>query len=588
MFTFLVTFYLNFFLFLFWGVFLNVLNYSGLLNLDLFSFKNFRILFSRVSTRFLVILFSNLGVFNTLFLSLLLVFLFFFSKTFYFINYFIIYFFLFNFFLGFIFFIFFSFIRSKTTFVVSDSSFFSNHLFNLLFAIFFYSVTGLTSFEFCSFFDFSFFYFWGSDLFTLGLDLLSLFFVLLTVFIVYVAYGISYKNFLNFTKNNYNIYVSLLLLIEFFLVLTFSARSLLFFYFLFEVSLFPMVFLISRFGSKTRRFKASQYLLVYTVLGSIPILFSLFYLYSLMGSFSFMTLFSLESFFLNGTFSETLYLVWFLIFFGLAIKVPMFPLHIWLPEAHVEAPTAGSVILAGVVLKVAGYGFIRVLFFTFPSVTNYFLFFVLTLAFLSLFIASILAVGQVDMKRLVAYSSIAHMNVAVLGFFGGGTLGIIGAIILSLAHGFVSSALFILVGGLYERFGSRLINYYGGLSGLLPRMAFFFFFFMLANISMPPSLNFIAEFQIFTSLIASNIYYLTIFSLFFSVFFSAVYSVFLYNRVFFGELNLNIVNLQVKRLDFTFNENFFIFLLVIPVVFFGFYPSFLNFCCFNMLRLLYV
>lgn len=183
----------------------------------------------------------------------------------------------------------------------------------------------------------------------------------------------------------------------------------------------------------------------------------------------------------NNISSNKQLLLWFLIFIGFAIKIPMFPFHIWLPEAHVEAPTTGSVILASLLLKLGGYGFLRYLLPVLPKATQYFLPMVYTLSLLGIIYTSLTTLRQIDIKRIIAYSSIAHMNVVILGIFSTTIQGITGALVLMLAHGFVSSGLFFCVGVLYNRYHSRMINYFSGIVQVMPIFSFFFFFFFYSK-----------------------------------------------------------------------------------------------------------
>jgi proton-translocating NADH-quinone oxidoreductase chain M len=247
----------------------------------------------------------------------------------------------------------------------------------------------------------------------------------------------------------------------------------------------------------------------------------------------------------------------------------MVPLHLWLPLAHVEAPTGGSILLAGVLLKLGACGFLRVSLSIFPAATFYFLPFIKAIALFSVVYASWVALRQTDMKRLVAYASIAHMNIAVLGLFTNTKEGVMGAIVIFLAHGFVSSALFFLIGVLYDRHGSRLISYYGGLIQLMPITAFMFLFFSLANISFPLTMNFAGELLVMLSLIYHR---MTIFLIaaVASLVLGTAYSMWLYNRIFFGELK---TFYGVLYQDLDRRELFILVLLAFATLFFGLCPN---------------
>lgn len=302
---------------------------------------------------------------------------------------------------------------------------------------------------------------------TLGIDGISLFFLLLTTLLIPLCILISW-NSINFNLKEYLISF---LLIEFFLIWVFCVLDLLMFYIFFESILIPMFLIVGFWGSRERKILASYYFFLYTLLGSVLMLLSIIYIYIQVGTTDYETLLSFK-------FSETEQkFLWFTFFLAFASKVPMIPVHLWLPEAHVEAPTAGSVILAGVLLKLGTYGFIRFSLPIFPEASFYFAPFVYTISLIGIVYTSLTAIRQSDFKRIIAYTSVAHMNVVMLGIFSFNNLGIEGALLQSLSHGFVASALFVIIGVVYERYKTRLVKYYGGLVHTMPLYIFVFIFY---------------------------------------------------------------------------------------------------------------
>jgi proton-translocating NADH-quinone oxidoreductase chain M len=294
-----------------------------------------------------------------------------------------------------------------------------------------------------------------------------------------------------------------------------------------------MFILIGWWGSRERKSKAAYYLFLFTLFGSLFMLFALLYFFSALGTTSYNILTKAEYTL------EVQKVLWPAIFLAFAIKVPMLPFHIWLPEAHVEAPTAGSVLLAGVVLKLGGYGMIRYLLPIFPLGSLYYVPAASTLALMGAVYASLTALRQLDMKRIIAYSSIAHMNFGLLGLFSLTPEGFLGFYYLMLGHGLVSSALFFLVGVLYDRYHNRLYPYYSGLAMTMPLFASFFLFFIAANTAFPGTVNFAAEFLIFCGLVKTSTWILVLGGL--SLLGSTFFSFWLYNRLCFGTLNVTAI-----------------------------------------------
>jgi NADH-quinone oxidoreductase subunit M len=290
-------------------------------------------------------------------------------------------------------------------------------------------------------------------------------------------------------------------------------------------------------------------------------LLAIAYIYSVTGTFN---LEYLQAF--KFSFDQQIFL-WFAFFLSFASKIPMFPLHIWLPEAHVEAPTVGSVLLAGILLKLGVYGFLRYSLPLFPQACVYFTPLVYTLSLAGVIYSSFTAIKQTDLKKIVAYSSIAHMNLVVLGIFSGNVMGLEAAIFQSVSHGFVSSALFFLIGILYNRYHTRLLFYYGGVVHVMPLYVSFFLFFTLSNIAFPGTSSFVGEFLLLIGLFQENVFCSIFAGL--SVILSGAYSLWLFNRVAFGNLKSEFLKIYS---DITFKEFFILICLCIVSLYIGLLP----------------
>ncbi len=407
-------------------------------------------------------------------------------------------------------------------------------------------------------------YFQGSFLFSFwnmnvlfGVDFISMSLIVLTNLFIYLCV-LSLREADIYGKYKFNEILILLYFIQWGLVCAFSILDLLGFFIFFEATLVPIFLIILRGGSRERKARASFLIALYTLLGSIFMLFNIIYILNKFGSTNYIYLLSLNFSALDQK------ILWLTFFLAFAAKIPVFPFHIWLPEAHVEAPTIGSVILAALLLKLGIYGLIRFGLPLFPYGQEYFKHIIATLTICSFTYTNFAAIRQVDIKKVIAYSSVVHMNLIVLGLLCISVEGLDGAIYQMIAHGIVSGALFFCIGIIYERYSTRFIWYFGGVAFILPLYSIFFLIFTLANISFPTSSNFIGEMLLFFGIFKDNFILGTIASL--SMFWGAIYSIWTYNRVCFGNIktfNTKIYNVfDIDKQDFSilFSLIFFLFL----------------------------
>jgi proton-translocating NADH-quinone oxidoreductase chain M len=395
----------------------------------------------------------------------------------------------------------------------------------------------------------------------LGIDGISLFFVILTTFLIPICLLAGWKSI-----EKQKEYVIAFLVLEALTLSVFCLLDLFLFYVFFESVLIPMFFIIGIFGSRERKIRAAYQFFLYTLLGSVLMLLGILMIYSQTGTTQVELLYTAE-------FSEISQIILWLSFFAsFAVKVPMVPVHIWLPEAHVEAPTAGSVILAGIMLKLGTYGFLRFSIPLFPEASLYFTPLVFTMSVIAVMYTSLTTVRQVDLKKIIAYSSVAHMNFVTLGLFSLNPQGVEGSLLLMISHGLVSPALFLCIGALYDRHKTRLLRYYGGTVRTMPIFSSVFLFFTMGNISLPGTSSFVGEFLVLTGTYQANPFICVLGAT--GMVLGAAYSLWLYNRVTFGAFKPHFISTYA---DLNRREFFTFLPLIISVLWMGVYPEvFLN------------
>ncbi len=390
-----------------------------------------------------------------------------------------------------------------------------------------------------------------------GIDGISILFVILTTFITPLCI-LSVNSTIKYRLKEFLISI---LVMESLMIGVFCSLDLVIFYLFFEGGLIPMFLIIGIWGGQRRVYSAFKFFL-YTLLGSVLMLVAIITIYWITGTTDVVELYSI------GIPKELQNILWLAFFSSFAVKTPMWPVHTWLPDAHVEAPTAGSVLLAAILLKMAGYGFIRFSLGLFPIASEYFIPLVYTLSIVAIIYTSLVALMQEDMKKLIAYSSVAHMGFVTLGIFTMTQQGIEGSIFQMISHGLVSAALFLCVGVVYERKHTRLIKDYGGLVTEMPKYAIVFMVFTLGAVGLPGTTGFVGEFLILMGTFKKS--FLAAMLASFGVILSAAYMLWLYRRVVFGKLN----NTNLKGiLDLNRSETIILWILAVPTVFFGFYPE---------------
>ena len=375
----------------------------------------------------------------------------------------------------------------------------------------------------------------------MGVDGISLLFVVLTAFLMPICILASWQSITTRVRE----YMIAFLLLQTMMIGVFCALDFLLFYLFFEGGLIPMFLIIGVWGGARRVYSSFKFFL-YTLLGSVLLLLALIYMYFEAGTTDIPTLMA------HGFTAEEQTWLWLAMFASFAVKMPMWPVHTWLPDAHVEAPTAGSVILAGVLLKMGGYGFLRFSLPMLPLASDLFVPLVFTLSVIAVIYTSLVALMQEDMKKLIAYSSVAHMGFVTIGIFTFNTQGIEGGIFQMLSHGIVSAALFLCVGVVYDRIHSREIARYGGLVNRMPVYAFTFMIFMLASMGLPGTAGFVGEILVLVGVYQVNTWVAALAAL--GVILGAAYMLWLYRRTIFGTLEKDglkqILDLDRREISF--------------------------------------
>ena len=400
---------------------------------------------------------------------------------------------------------------------------------------------------------------WINDFikFKLGVDGISILFIVLTAFIT----PICILSCVNSVKVRVKEFLIAILILETFMIGVFCSLDLVIFYLFFEAGLIPMFLIIGVWGGPKRVYSAFKFFL-YTLLGSVLMLVAIIVIYWLTGTTDITQIYDIK------IPKEYQNILWLAFFSSFAVKMPMWPVHTWLPDAHVEAPTAGSVILAAILLKMAGYGFLRFSIPMFPVASEFFTPLIYCLSIIAIIYTSLVALMQDDMKKLIAYSSVAHMGYVTLGIFTFTKQGLEGSIFQMISHGLISAALFLCVGVVYDRLHSRLISTYGGLVNYLPKYSLIFLIFALAGLGLPGTSGFLGEFLVLAGVFQKS--YLVAMLATIGVVLGAAYMLWLTKRVIFGETKNN----DIKNLkDVNILEIIMLSSLAFFVIFFGFYPA---------------
>ena len=397
----------------------------------------------------------------------------------------------------------------------------------------------------------------GTIIYHMGVDGISFPFVILTTALMPICIAASWTSIQTRVKE----YMCAFLVLETLMIGTFSALDLVLFYLFFEGGLIPMFLIIGVWGGP-RRVYASFKFFLYTLLGSVLMLLAIMAMYWAAGTTDIVTL-------LKFKFSHNLQAwAWFAFLASFAVKMPMWPVHTWLPDAHVEAPTAGSVILAAILLKMGGYGFLRFSLPMFPEASVEFAPLIFALSVIAIIYTSLVAMMQEDVKKLIAYSSVAHMGFVTFGFFIFNELGMSGGIVQMISHGFVSGAMFLCIGVLYDRVHSREISAYGGVTNTMPKFAAFAVLFAMANCGLPGTAGFVGEWMVILGAVKFNFWLAAIAAT--ALISGAAYTLWMVKRVYFGA----VANDHVKELaDIDTREFAMLGLLAIAVLWMGLYPK---------------
>ena len=394
--------------------------------------------------------------------------------------------------------------------------------------------------------------------YSLGIDSFSIYLISLTIFLIPICVFVGLK----FIQRSQSLFISLFLILESFVIGLFAAKDLFLFYIFFEAFLIPIYFIIGIWGDNNRIYASIKFFL-YTLFGSILMLISIIYILTNEQTGDILELTkNLQNYPL-----QVQKILWTTFFISFAIKVPLWPFHTWLPDAHVEAPTSGSIILAGVLLKVGCYGLLRLNVSMFPQVSIVFSHYVISLSIIAVIYASIISLMQDNIKRMIAYSSIAHMGYSVVGIFTFQQIGIQGAIFQMISHALVSSGLFLCVGILYEQTNTKQISCYQGLAEKMPKFSILLTVFIMSSIALPMTSGFIGEFLIIVAALKVRILYGVL--LLSGMILSSTYMLWLYIRIIFGQYNTSLQNLK----DIKVGDTIILSLIAIAIIILGIYPK---------------